>query len=57
MFAHGGKASLLTDLERGRPLEIEWLSGAIHRMGEQSGVPTPLHTAIYRELLPLANGV
>ncbi len=56
VFAHGGKASLLTDLERGRPLEIEWLSGAIHRMGEQSGVPTPLHTAIYRELLPLANG-
>ncbi len=57
VFAHGGKASLLTDLERGRPLELEWLSGAIHRMGEETGVPTPLHTAIYRELLPLANGV
>jgi len=56
VFAHGGKASLLTDLERGRPLEIEWLSGAIHRMGERTGVPTPLHTAIYRELLPLAGG-
>lgn len=56
VFAHGGKASLLTDLERGRPLELEWLSGAIHRMGEQAGVPTPLHTAIYRELLPLAAG-
>jgi len=57
VFAHGGKASLLTDLERGRPLEIEWLSGAIHRMGEKTGIPTPLHTAIYRELLPLANGI
>ena len=57
VFAHGGKASLLTDLERGRPLEIEWLSGAIHRMGKETGVSTPLHTAIYRELLPLANGV
>lgn len=57
VFAHGGKASLLTDLERGRPLEIEWLSGAIHRMGEQTGVPTPLHTAIYQELMPLADGV
>ena len=56
VFAHGGKASLLTDLEYGRPLELEWLSGAIHRMGEQAGVPTPLHTAIYRELLPLAAG-
>ena len=57
VFAHGGKASLLTDLERGRPLELEWLSGAIHRMGEQAGVSTPLHTAIYRELPPLAAGL
>ena len=56
VFAFGGKASLLTDLERGNRLEIEWLSGAIHRMGEETGVPTPLHTAIYKELLPLANG-
>ena len=57
VFAFGGKASLLTDLERGNRLEIEWLSGAIHRMGEETGVPTPLHTAIYRELLPLAAGL
>ena len=57
VFAHGGKASLLTDLERGRPLELEWLSGAIHRMGEQTGAPTPLHTAIYHTLLPLASGL
>ena len=56
VFAFGGKASLLTDLERGNRLEIEWLSGAIHRMGEETGIPTPLHTAIYREFLPLANG-
>ncbi len=57
VFAHGGKASLLTDLERGNRLEIEWLSGAIHQMGKQTGVPTPLHTAVYRELLPIANGL
>ncbi len=57
VFAHGGKASLLTDLERGNRLEIEWLSGAIHQMGRQTGVPTPLHTAVYRELLPIADGV
>ncbi len=56
VFAHGGKASLLTDLEHGRPLELEWLSGAVHRMGEKADVPTPLHTAIRRELLPLAAG-
>ena len=57
VFAFGGKASLLTDLERGNPLEIEWLSGAIHHMGQQTGVPTPLHTAIYQQLLPLAAGL
>ena len=56
VFAFGGKASLLTDLERGNRLEIEWLSGAIHRMGDETGIPTPLHTAIYKQLLPLANG-
>ncbi len=56
VFAHGGKASLLTDLECGHPLELEWLSGALHRMGEQAGVATPLHTAIYRKLLPFAAG-
>jgi AcrR family transcriptional regulator len=56
VFAFGGKASLLTDLERGNRLEIEWLSGAIHRMGKETGIPTPLHSAIYKELLPLANG-
>ena len=57
VFAHGGKASLLTDLERGNRLEIEWLSGAIHQMGKQTGVPTPLHTAVYCDLLPIANGL
>ena len=57
VFAFGGKASLLTDLERGNRLELEWLSGAIHQMGKQTGVPTPLHTAVYRDLLPIANGV
>ena len=56
VFAHGGKASLLTDLERGNRLEIKWLSGAIHKMGKQTNVPTPLHTAIYKELRPLATG-
>jgi len=49
------KASQLTDLERGRPLELEWLSGAVHRLGKQAGVPTPVHSTAYAALLPFAN--
>lgn len=50
------KASQLTDLERGRPLELEWLSGAVHRLGRQVGVATPVHSTIYASLLPFAGG-
>lgn len=49
------KASQLTDLERGRPLELEWLSGAVHRLGKMVGVPTPAHSTAYAALLPFAN--
>ena len=37
------KSSMLEDLERGRRLELPWLSGAIVRMGTELGVPTPVH--------------
>lgn len=50
------KASQLTDLERGRPLELEWLSGAVHRLGKQTGVPTPVHSTAYVALLAFVNG-
>ena len=50
------KASQLVDLERGRPLEVEWLSGGVHRLGEKLGVPTPVHSTIYAALRPFANG-
>lgn len=50
------KSSQLYDLERGRPLELEWLSGAIHRMGKQAGVPTPVHSTTYAALRPFAKG-
>jgi 2-dehydropantoate 2-reductase len=40
------KSSLLNDLESGRRLELPWLSGAIARMGEEQGVPTPTHAFI-----------
>lgn len=37
------RASMAFDLENGKPLESPYLSGAIVRIGEQFGVPTPTH--------------
>lgn len=36
-------ASMRVDLERGKPMELPWFSGAIARLGEKHGVPTPVH--------------
>jgi 2-dehydropantoate 2-reductase len=40
---HEMKSSMLQDLERGRRLELPWLSGTIARLGQELGVPTPIH--------------
>jgi 2-dehydropantoate 2-reductase len=40
------KSSMLQDLERGRRLELPWLSGALVRLGQELGVPTPTHALI-----------
>ena len=37
------RSSMLEDLERGRRLELPWLSGAIVRMGQEIGIATPVH--------------
>lgn len=44
------RSSLLEDLERGRRLELPWLSGAIVRLGREHGVPTPTHETIQTAL-------
>lgn len=44
------KSSMLMDLENGRPLELNWLSGAVAQFGDEMGVPTPTHHAIYAAL-------
>ena len=46
------KASMLEDLERGRRLELPWLSGAVVRLGREVGVPTPVHSFINAVLTP-----
>jgi 2-dehydropantoate 2-reductase len=50
------KASMLEDLERGRRIELPWLSGAVARIGREVGVPTPIHTFINAVLKPHING-
>jgi 2-dehydropantoate 2-reductase len=40
------KSSMLQDLERGRRLELPWLSGTIARLGRELGVATPTHAFI-----------
>ncbi len=43
----GAKPSMQLDLEAGKRLEIDAMSGAITRLGAAQGVPTPVHQTIY----------
>ena len=52
----GGKASQLIDLERGRKLELDGLSGAVVRLGMQTGIATPVHATVYAALKPFKDG-
>jgi 2-dehydropantoate 2-reductase len=49
-------ASMAHDLLTGKPIELDGLSGAVARLGKQSGVPTPTHTFIAQALAPFTNG-
>jgi len=50
------KSSMLHDFERGNRIEVEWLSGAVARLGADAKVPTPVHSTIYAALKHYANG-
>lgn len=49
-------SSMYHDLERGRPLEVRWLSGGIVEMGAAASVPTPANQAVYDVLVLHADG-
>jgi 2-dehydropantoate 2-reductase len=49
-------ASMLDDLLRGKPLENDWLSGDVVRIGREAGVPTPIHAVFHAALAPFAAG-
>jgi 2-dehydropantoate 2-reductase len=48
------KSSMLEDLERGKPLELSWLSGAVVRIADELAVATPIHRFIAAVLGPHA---
>ncbi len=55
-FPGDGRASTAIDLEHGRPLEIDWVSGAAARIAQEVGVDAPTHATLYALLLPYKNG-
>jgi 2-dehydropantoate 2-reductase len=44
------RSSMLTDLLAGRRLELDWLLGAVVRLGEAAGVPVPESRAVLAAL-------
>jgi 2-dehydropantoate 2-reductase len=47
---------MLMDLENGRRIELNWLSGAVAQFGDELDVPAPTHHAIYGALKLAAEG-
>ncbi len=50
------QASMLHDLQAGRPLELPWLSGAVVRLGERHAIATPVNRTIVAALKPYVAG-
>jgi 2-dehydropantoate 2-reductase len=48
-----GTASMQRDIMEGRPSELSSQSGAVARLGLETGVSTPLNSFIYSALMPL----
>src|SRR5215218_895541 len=49
-------SSMHHDLQRGRPLELRWLSGGVIELGAAAGVPTPANRAVNDILMLHAQG-
>lgn len=48
-------ASMLDDLRNEKPLEHEYLSGDVVRLGQKYDVETPIHSVLYAALKPIAD--
>ena len=49
-------SSMAHDLERGNPLEVEWLSGGVVKLGREKDIPTPANSAVCHILALQAAG-
>lgn len=49
-FPYDTKTSMQRDFEQGKPTELDIFSGAVVRMGRETGVDTPLHLKVYEAL-------
>jgi 2-dehydropantoate 2-reductase len=49
-------SSMHHDLQRGNPLEVEWLSGGVVQLGAAKGVPTPVNRGVWDALELHARG-
>jgi len=50
------RSSMLQDVLRGAPTEIESISGAIHRLGQELSVSTPYNTSLYWLVKSISTG-
>jgi 2-dehydropantoate 2-reductase len=46
-YKYDARVSMLEDLEAGKPLELDWLSGYVSREGASLGIPVPFHDMAY----------
>lgn len=49
-------ASMVHDLNGGKRMELDWLSGAVCRLGREAGIATPVHDTLYAALKPYKDG-
>ena len=51
------RASTAVDLEKGQPLEVDWISGAVTRLAKAKGLEAPANETIHGLLSPYKNGL
>ena len=55
-FPPNNKTSMFQDLEAGQRLEIDYLSGAVVRLGREKGIETTIHRTAWVAIKPWING-
>ena len=50
------RASTAVDLEKGLPLEVDWISGSVTRLAKAKGLEAPTNETIHGLLSPYKDG-